>query len=57
MKEAQQGQDTDLKAFAAETLPTLQEHLTMVSQLAQQQEVSQARLTPGRAKRLSYRTP
>lgn len=43
MKEAQQGQDAELKAFAAETLPTLQEHLNMASQLAQQQEVSQAR--------------
>jgi putative membrane protein len=42
-KEAQQGQDPDLKAFAAETLPTLQEHLTMVNELAQQHEVSQSR--------------
>jgi putative membrane protein len=42
-QEAQEGQDADLKAFAAETLPTLQEHLKMVSQLAQQHKVSQAR--------------
>jgi hypothetical protein len=43
MQEAQRGQDADLKAFAAETLPTLQEHLNMASQLAQQQEVSESR--------------
>jgi putative membrane protein len=42
-KEAQQGQDADLKAFAAETLPTLQEHLNMVNELAQQHEVSLSR--------------
>jgi putative membrane protein len=42
-KEAQQGQDNDLKAFAAETLPTLQEHLNMVKELAQQHEVSLSR--------------
>jgi putative membrane protein len=42
-KEAQQGQDAELKEFAAETLPTLQEHLNMAKQLAQKQEVSQAR--------------
>ena len=42
-KEAQQGKDADLKAFAAKTLPILQEHLQMARQLVQQQEVSQAR--------------
>ncbi|MEH2254055.1 DUF4142 domain-containing protein [Nostoc sp.] len=31
--EAQQGQDPDVKAFAAKTLPTLQEHLQQVSSL------------------------
>jgi putative membrane protein len=42
-QQAQQGQDADLKAFAAQTLPTLQEHLNMAKQLAQKHEVSQAR--------------
>ncbi len=31
--EAQQGQDPDVKAFAAQTLPTLQQHLQQVSSL------------------------
>ena len=31
--EAEQGQDADVKAFAAQTLPTLQEHLQEVSSL------------------------
>lgn len=31
--EAQQGQDPDVKAFAAKTLPTLQQHLQQVSSL------------------------
>jgi putative membrane protein len=42
-QQAQQGKESDLKAFAAETLPILQEHLNMAKQLAQKQEVSQAR--------------
>ncbi|WP_119459016.1 DUF4142 domain-containing protein [Rhodospirillaceae bacterium SYSU D60014] len=33
-KEAQQGQDAELKSFASETLPTLQEHLESAQQLA-----------------------
>ncbi len=32
--EAQGGQDTDVKAFAAQTLPTLQEHLQMAKSIA-----------------------
>lgn len=42
-KEAQQGQDADLKAFAAKTLPILEEHLQLARQLVQQQKVSQTR--------------
>lgn len=36
-------EDADIKAFATKTLPTLQEHLQMARQLAQQQKVSQSR--------------
>ena len=43
-KAANDGQDADIKAFANKTLPTLQEHLQMARQLAQQQgSMSQAR--------------
>jgi putative membrane protein len=38
-----ESEDTDIKAFATKTLPTLQEHLRMARQLVQQQEMSQAR--------------
>jgi putative membrane protein len=42
--EAKEGQDADIKAFANNTLPTLQEHLQMARQLTQQQgSMSQAR--------------
>jgi putative membrane protein len=41
--QAQDGTDAELKAFAAKTLPTLQEHLRMAQTLAQQQGMSQAR--------------
>jgi len=41
---AKEGQDADIKAFANKTLPTLQEHLQMARQLAQQQgSMSQTR--------------
>jgi putative membrane protein len=40
---AQNGKDADVKAFAAKTLPVLQEHLRLAQTLAQQQGVSQAR--------------
>jgi putative membrane protein len=44
MTEANEGRDADIKAFASKTLPTLQEHLQMARQLAQQQgSMSQAR--------------
>ena len=33
-KESSNGKDADLKAFAGSTLPTLQEHLTMISTMA-----------------------
>jgi putative membrane protein len=33
-REAQEGQDTDVKAFAAQTLPILQEHLQMAQSIA-----------------------
>jgi putative membrane protein len=42
-KEAQDGKDPALKDFAAKTLPTLQEHLQMARDLAQQQGLSQVR--------------
>ena len=42
--EANEGRDADIKAFAAKTLPTLQEHLQMARQLTQQQgSMGQAR--------------
>jgi putative membrane protein len=42
--EANEGRDADIKAFATKTLPTLQEHLQMARQLAQQSgSMSQAR--------------
>ena len=31
-KEAESGEDNDLKTFASKTLPTLQDHLTMAQQ-------------------------
>ena len=37
---AQESQDGDIKAFAAKTLPTLEEHLQLARQLAQQLKVS-----------------
>ena len=40
---SQESKDADIKAFAAKTLPTLQEHLQMARQLAQQLKVSQTR--------------
>lgn len=33
-KEASRGKDTDLKGFAAKTLPAIQEHLRMARELA-----------------------
>jgi putative membrane protein len=33
-KESQSGQDTDAKAFATATLPTLREHLKMIRSIA-----------------------
>ena len=42
-KQSEEGKDNDLKGFAAKTLPTLQEHLQMARDLAQQQGVSQVR--------------
>jgi len=41
---AKEGRDADIRAFASQTLPTLQEHLQMARQLTQQQgSMSQAR--------------
>jgi len=41
---AKEGYNTDIKAFASQTLPTLQEHLQMARQLTQQSgRMSQAR--------------
>lgn len=40
---SQESKDADIKAFATKILPTLQEHLHMARQLAQQQEMSQGR--------------
>jgi putative membrane protein len=40
---SQESKDADIKAFATKTLPTLQEHLHMARQLAQQQKMSRAR--------------
>jgi putative membrane protein len=37
---SQESQDAEIKAFAAKTLPTLQEHLQLARQLAQQLKVS-----------------
>jgi putative membrane protein len=37
---AQESHDADIMAFAAKTLPTLQEHLQLARQLAQQLKVS-----------------
>jgi putative membrane protein len=37
---AQESQDGDIKAFAAKTLPTLEEHLQLARQLAQQLKVN-----------------
>jgi putative membrane protein len=37
---SEESQDTDIKAFAAKTLPALQEHLQLARQLAQQLKVS-----------------
>jgi putative membrane protein len=37
---SQESQDVDIKAFAAKTLPALQEHLQLARQLAQQLKVS-----------------
>jgi putative membrane protein len=42
-KEAEEGHDADLKAFAAKTLPVLRDHLQMAQNLAQQQGLSQVR--------------
>jgi len=42
--EAKEGHNADIKAFASQTLPTLQEHLQMARQLTQQSgSMSQAR--------------
>jgi putative membrane protein len=41
---AKEGHDADIKAFASQTLPTLQEHLQMARQLTQKVgSMSQAR--------------
>ena len=39
---SEESTDADIKAFATKTLPTLQAHLHMARQLAQQQEMSRA---------------
>jgi putative membrane protein len=45
--ESKTGKDTDLKQFAASTLPTLQDHLQMVQQLAEASATQSLRTTDG----------
>jgi putative membrane protein len=49
--EAREGHDAELKAFAAQTLPTLQEHLRMVRALAPKQSGERAQPHSARAKK------
>ena len=46
-KEASQGQNTDIKKFAAETLPTLEEHLKLAKQMQQSVDASKQSSYPG----------
>jgi putative membrane protein len=48
-KESKSGNDSELKSFAASTLPTLQDHLQLVEQLSK--SASHAAATPARVAR------